>query len=135
MKDDWKNYEVLVGVDCEIRVEDKTPMVTTKKTYLPLDQADQYQRECEAINSIKKGIHLFHDMELVSGYISSGVELDLHVSLTSVTWAWRNSPKRNPRVEQEKKELTQKYIDDNVPIFNFPKEKTARYETEVAHGD
>ena len=126
MKDDWKNYEVCVGVDCEIRVEDKTPMVTTKKTYLPLDQADQYQRECEAINSIKKGIHLFHDMELVSGYISSGVELDLHVSLTSFTWAWHNSPKRNPRVEQEKKELTQKYIDDNVQ---------ARYGTEVAHGD
>ena len=107
MKDDWKNYEVLVSQEVTGKVHDGKAVILVTNCYMRPDEADLYQRLSVAITMLHGAVNEFIAVDKSKGLTDSGVELIGEFGLLGLRWNW----------------------------VGMPLQKTARYETEVAHGD
>jgi hypothetical protein len=105
-KDQWKQYEVVVSREGSLKLKDEKLVCEMKTGYLPLDQADCYQREQDAWNHLHNALKVFIELDKMKQYTDNGVKLKLEFSLHGMSWGWEGKRDIETRYEKTRKEYT-----------------------------
>ena len=99
IQDEWKNYEVAVTVEGNMRLIDEKLVMELTTGYLPPDQADCFQREQDAWNHFYKAHEILVELDRMKQYTENGVELKVDLSLQELSWSWEGRQDMETRYE------------------------------------
>jgi len=101
-KDEWENFEVVVSMEANVRLEDGKLVQETKMGYLPLDQADCYQREQDAFGHLFSAWEVLIELDKIKRLSENGVKLKLDLDLHGLSWGWEGRQEMKSRYETKK---------------------------------
>ena len=101
--DEWEKYEVVVSMEGNVRVEDGKVVHKLKTGYLPLDQADCFQREQDAWEHLYNAWEVLVELDIVKRYTENGVKLKLEFNLLGLSWGWEGRRDMKTRYETTKR--------------------------------
>jgi len=105
IQDEWKQFEVEVCREGNLKFEDGKLVMEWTIGYLPLDQADCYEREQDAMRHFMKANEVLIELDRIKQYTENGIELKVEFDLHGLSWGWKGTQKRNTRYETKKENI------------------------------
>ena len=97
--EEWEKYEVEVTKEGNVRLVDGKLVMKTTTGYLPLDQADCFQRIQDAFDHLRNAHKVLGELDFIKQYTENGIKLKVDFDLRGYSWGWEGRQKRDSRYE------------------------------------
>ena len=99
IQSEWKNYEVAISMEGNVRLVEEKLVMEITTGYLPLDKADCFQREQDAWNHFYNAHKVLIELDRIKQYTENGVKLKVDFDLHGLSWGWEGRQDMETRYE------------------------------------